>query len=184
MPSDGEGEFEPPLTWRLELKNVPLSGLRGQWRATDEERAALAKFLDILTVADFSIDYVLTLLSGGRARLRGRVNAKVEQACVVSQDPIAAVIAEDFNLEFWPPEDIGKAEDVSADDAQHPDDADPPEAMVDGGVALGALATELLAISLDPYPRRPGAEFIPTDDGSLAADNPFAVLSRLKKAPN
>ncbi len=36
---------------------------------------------------------------------------------------------------------------------------EPPEPLVGGTVDLGAIATEFLILGIDPYPRKPGAEF-------------------------
>ena len=56
---------------------------------------------------------------------------------------------------------------------------------VDGKwLAVGRIVFEELAAGLNPYPRRPGAEFTPaTDAAEPAKENPFAVLAKLKKAP-
>jgi hypothetical protein len=51
--------------------------------------------------------------------------------------------------------------------------------LVGGVVDLGAVATEFLTLGIDPYPRKPGAEFA----APPAADNtpkPFAGLAALK----
>ena len=59
-------------------------------------------------------------------------------------------------------------------------DNEPPEPLVDGKVDLGALATEFLVLGIDPYPRKPGAEFTPPKVENDEA-NPFAALEALKK---
>jgi hypothetical protein len=56
---------------------------------------------------------------------------------------------------------------------------DAPEPLVGGVVDLGLLATEFLALGIDPYPRKSGAEFT----APAAADDdpkPFAALAALK----
>ena len=67
--------------------------------------------------------------------------------------------------------------------ARCPDaDEEPPEQLIDGKLDLGALASEFLLLAIDPYPRKPGAEFSPPkveDEG----DHPFAALAALKKRP-
>jgi hypothetical protein len=57
---------------------------------------------------------------------------------------------------------------------------DPPESLSDGKVDLGAIAVEFLLLGIDPYPRKPGAEFSPlkSEDGNA---KPFAALEALKK---
>ena len=34
-----------------------------------------------------------------------------------------------------------------------------PDEIMDGQIDLGALAAEFLVLGLDPYPRKPGADF-------------------------
>ena len=99
----------------------------------------------------------------------------MEQTCVVTLEPLENPIEESIDLVFTP---ATHALDMSQIEAPL-DDA--PEAMVDGTVDLGALATEFLILGIDPYPRKPGAVFqspAPDDD----AARPFAALDALKKA--
>ena len=61
------------------------------------------------------------------------------------------------------------------------DAEDPPEPVVDGGVDIGEVVTEHLALALDPYPRREGARMRVGDwAGSEGDSSPFAVLKSLK----
>ncbi|MDP2117169.1 MAG: DUF177 domain-containing protein, partial [Brevundimonas sp.] len=47
-----------------------------------------------------------------------------------------------------------------------------------GQIDLGQYAVEQLALRLDPFPRKPGAEFVqPPEPVEIS---PFAVLKRLK----
>ena len=39
-------------------------------------------------------------------------------------------------------------------------DEDDPDPVIDGKIDLGALAAEFFALGLDPYPRKPGVEFV------------------------
>ena len=44
-------------------------------------------------------------------------------------------------------------------------DEDAPDPLIGGAIDLGAIASEFLTLSLDPYPRKPGAIFTePTPD--------------------
>ena len=54
----------------------------------------------------------------------------------------------------------------------------PPATLAD--IDLGALASEFLALALDPYPRKPGVEFeAPAVDD--ADESPFDALAELAK---
>ena len=48
----------------------------------------------------------------------------------------------------------------------------------DGKIDLGQYAVEQLALSLDPFPRKPGAEFVQPEEP--AEISPFAALKALK----
>ena len=105
--------------------------------------------------------------------------ARVGQTCVVTLDPIENEIDEAIDLVFAPeaapelPEDAAREQRVAADDA--------PEPLVGGVVDLAVLATEFLALGIDPYPRKPGAEFTPPADEDDDSSRPFAALAALKK---
>ena len=57
-------------------------------------------------------------------------------------------------------------------------DEDAPDVIEDGRIDLGQYAVEQLALSLDPFPRKPDAEFVqPEEPGELS---PFAVLKTVR----
>ncbi len=62
-------------------------------------------------------------------------------------------------------------------------DEDPPEPLVGGSIDLGALAVEAVALGLDPFPRKPGAEPVDLTIGD-AGESPFAALAALKRTPD
>jgi hypothetical protein len=69
---------------------------------------------------------------------------------------------------------------TDAVDLQVFDTDEPPEAIRDGVIDLGAVATEFLLLGLDPYPRKPGAVFEAPPAGDPVS-HPFAALAALKK---
>jgi hypothetical protein len=95
---------------------------------------------------------------------------------VVTLEPIESSVHEQVDLLFTPP-------DTEAGDAERTKKkGDPPEPLENGIIDLGVIATEFLILGIDPYPRKPGAEFErpkPTADGA----HPFAALADLKKRP-
>jgi hypothetical protein len=63
----------------------------------------------------------------------------------------------------------------------HSADADePPEPLIGGAIDLGAIAAEFLMLGIDPYPRKPGAEFA-APARETDSERPFAALAALKK---
>jgi uncharacterized metal-binding protein YceD (DUF177 family) len=101
------------------------------------------------------------------------LQAKVTQICVVTLEPFAAKIDDHAALRFIPARQLREGEELAELDAETlegPDEIPYSGEFID----LGAALAEQLALSLDPYPRKPGA----TLPAGLSdeADNPFAIL--------
>ncbi len=65
---------------------------------------------------------------------------------------------------FAPPSQIPvSAKVVQSEEGDEFEIPDPPEPIVNGFIDLGQLAAEFLVLGLDPYPRKPGAEFVPPE---------------------
>jgi uncharacterized metal-binding protein YceD (DUF177 family) len=55
-----------------------------------------------------------------------------------------------------------------------------PDIVEDGQIDLGQYVVEQLALRLDPFPRKPGAEFVqPPEPAEIS---PFAVLKSLRSS--
>jgi uncharacterized metal-binding protein YceD (DUF177 family) len=173
------------LPWRVPVRreDVPDSGLHLALAADEPIRAAIAAVAGLrgLPRLEASLDVVRR---GSGLHVSGEVSATVEQACVVTLEPIVSELREPVDLTFVPPAE-GAAEDVMPDEDEPIDleAADEPEPLVDGVADLGAMATELLLLAIDPYPRKPGAVFEAPKNQDDPADHPFAALAALKKEP-
>lgn len=169
-------ESTPPLPFSRPFAavDVPEGGLDVTIEATREECDKLATAFALLAV--HRLRGILHLSgSPGRLRVTGRVEALPRQVCVVTLEPFDAAVKEDLDVTFAAPSRLSSA--TSRD--RGPTDKEPPDEIVDGMIDLGVLATEFLALGLDPYPRKPGADFsFPCEDA--AAPSPFAALARLK----
>ena len=167
---------------RVAISDVPGRGLDLHIEASPEERAALALRLGLLDLGHLSARLRLKPVgNGGLFRLSGSVTAKVVQACVVTLQPVAAQVEEEFAVTFGPEDD---EDDPSVELDLSFDQDDPPDAIVDGGVDVGAAVTEHLALALDPFPRAAGAVFDPPPESPVPGEkpaNPFAVLAGLRK---
>jgi uncharacterized metal-binding protein YceD (DUF177 family) len=165
------------LDWTEKTTEIPAGGLNRTREATTEELQDVAKGLDILSVASLSSRYRIVSISGGAYRLSGTLSARVEQACVVSLEPVAGKVEAAFDVEFWP--DLKSEE--SDEDSSVLSGSD-VELLEHGLIPVGRIVFETLSASLDPYPRREGAEFSWEDpkSGQESPSNPFAALSKLK----
>ena len=152
--------------------------------AASQERAALARRFGLLGLDLLAA--TLRMESGGGKgllRLDGHLSAEVTQACVVTLEPVASRIEEDFTLLFsldaGPVPASAGAREVVVD----PEAEEPPEALGPGGLDLGEVAVQQLALALNSYPRAPGAALSEAETPESAPDaptGPFAVLEDLK----
>ena len=111
------------------------------------------------------------------ARVRGRLRAKVRQTCGVTLEPLESEIDHRFELSLLP---VGSPNAPTAPDESviDPDAEDPPELIEGEQIDVGALIIEMLALEIDPFPRKPGAVF---DAGPQESPpSPFAVLKDFK----
>lgn len=169
-----------PLSRRFAWDRVQPRGTPVAFEATPSECDAIAEALGILKVTSASAEFTISPFRKDGFKVVGEVRAEVEQACVVTLDPVPESIRETVDLRFLPESEIDPiAEEIEIDvDAE-----DPPEPILGASVDLGVLTTEFIAVGLDPYPRKPGVEFTPLieDDGSEdEQESPFAGLTALK----
>jgi uncharacterized metal-binding protein YceD (DUF177 family) len=164
--------------WHVPIRSedVPPEGTRISLSADDQTRNAIATLAGLQALPRLEATFEVTPHNRGGLRVTGDVSATVGQTCVVTLEPVENEIREIVDLVFVP----GAATLASEAEDVDPGAAEPPEALVDGTVDLGALAIEFLILGIDPYPRKPGAVFEDVSVGE-AASHPFAALAKLKK---
>jgi hypothetical protein len=113
------------------------------------------------------------------------VSARVGQICVVSLDPIENDIVEEVDLLFVPEGRVREFAGAIADgDDADREIPDAPEPIVNGVIDLGRLATDVLFLGIDPYPRKQDAVFVVPSNVVDPEDRPFAALKALKIEPD
>jgi len=169
--------------WRalVNVAQIPDGGLHREIDADDRARAAMAEAVGLRDIASARAAFDLSHRSGGRVHVAGRVQARVGQTCVVTLEPIDNDIDEQVDLIFAPVEEI--APQIDADDDGASAVADPPEPIENGMIDLGRLATDVLFLAIDPYPRKQGAMFEPQVAARDPEDHPFAALKALQTEP-
>jgi hypothetical protein len=171
--------IRPEQPWHVpvRLDDVPETGLHFDLVADENVRAGLAALAGVRGVPrlEAAIDVAR---HGNGLRAIGRVTATVGQTCVVTLEPMESQVDEFIDVVFAPASEGEFAEQNAALEAD-----EPPEDLSDGTADIGALAAEFLLLGIDPYPRKPGAEFSPPREDSATA-TPFAALIKLKDAEN
>ena len=163
---------------RLPLNQI-RDGERIDLSADDGERQRIAERLGLRSLD--RLDAHATLERKGEiVRARGRLKAILCQSCVVTDEPVDAHADEPFDIYFLP-----EPSSSSPDEEVELQESDCDVAFHDGSaIDLGEAIADTLALTLDPYPRSPGAEAALKEAGVLteAEAGPFAALAKLKRS--
>jgi uncharacterized metal-binding protein YceD (DUF177 family) len=175
------GASEARNPWRavVTVAQIPDTGLHRDIEADQAARAAMAQAAGLREMPAAHASFDLALTSGGRVHVTGRVRARIGQTCVVTLDPIDNEIDEAVDLIFVPAEQLPEI-DHSGEGGPDGDAADELEPIENGVIDLGRLATDVLYLAIDPYPRKTGAVFEPQTEASAPEDHPFAALKALR----
>jgi uncharacterized metal-binding protein YceD (DUF177 family) len=144
--------------------------------AEPAERAALADRFGLIALDRLEAEVGLER-DGAVILARGRLLADVVQACIASDEPVAAAIDEPFALRFVPEDALAQDDEIELSEADC--DTLPHDGKA---IELGEAIAETLALALDPFPRSPAAEAALREAGVIqeeearAAASPFAKL--------
>ena len=170
------------LTWEHAVHDIPDSGLSRVHHATSEELQAIARALELVICSSLTATYTIMPTGGGHYRLSGRLQASLQQTCVVTLEPVAEDIDETFDISFWPEADIPPPASGEIDLDDEPD----IEPIIAGQIQVGRVIFECLAGAIDPFPRKDDAALervaaSPRGHTDEKSENPFAVLARIKE---
>lgn len=171
--------------WRVfvPVMQIPDTGLHRDLEADEATRSAMAEVVGLREIMSARASFDLARRSGGRVHVAGRLQARVGQTCVVTLEPIENDIDEEVDLIFAPSEQIPEiAEPVDDDGDEVVQIAEQPEPFENGMIDIGRLATDMLYLAIDPYPRKEGAVFEPQIADANPEDHPFAALRTLRPA--
>jgi len=168
-----------PWSHPVMVAKIPAAGSHLTFTANATERAALAQVAGVREILEAQASFHLTHVRGA-IQARGRVSGLIGQDCVVTLEPLQSRVEEDIDVTFAEPGTAAAATPKVDIDGDEPD---PPELIVNGAIDLGRLATDMLFLGIDPYPRKADAAFAATDEPSEPEDHPFAALKALKSAP-
>ena len=142
-----------------------------------EVRERVAKALELEALNAFAADVeVKSWLDG--AAIRAHFRAAITQLCGVSLEPFDSEISATFEVKCVPA-GSPNAPSMEAEVAIDPEADDPPDVLDADVIDLGAYLIEALSLEIDPFPKKPGAEFAAFETG--AKISPFAALAALKR---
>lgn len=171
-------EVAPEFSRFVRLDQLGQAGTPVRIEADVQEREALARRFRLpainLLAAEYSLDK-----ENGILMARGRIEADIVQSCVATGTPVPERIAEPFIIRFEREgtDQVSDAEiELSAEDC---------DVIFFSGdrIDMGEAIAETLSLSVNPYPRAPGADQLLRDAGVISEEEagPFAKLRELTK---
>ncbi len=175
---DTHNEFSHPV----KVSELPKTGVDLVLEADDEERDELAKRYNILTLQSLNAKMRVVPWKGRGVHVNGGFAAHIEQACVVTLEPVEESVSGEFSIYFLPetePVDL-----VDGEIVLDPENEDELDQLQGDELDVGEIVAEQLAVAINPYPRKPGVDASayapPPDTEDEDKPNPFAVLEQLK----
>jgi uncharacterized metal-binding protein YceD (DUF177 family) len=156
------------------------------------ERGKIAHWLGIETIDSLKAVIQLSRSGADEYAYRGHFEADVVQACVITLAPVPSHLSGEISRQFkvLPRASTRRRKSAVEPSAAIPTiidlaaaDEDSPELLDQPVLDLAGPLLEELSLALDPYPKAPGAAFEVPPEPAAPADNPFAALEALKRAP-
>jgi uncharacterized metal-binding protein YceD (DUF177 family) len=168
----------PSWTCPVTVADLQPEGADFELAPDEATRAILARHVGVLALTALRARLKVTPMGKGGVLVEGELDATVRQSCVVSLEAFDAELRDVISVRFAPEvaNAPGAVVELGADD--------PPDPLVNGAIDLAAVVTEFLALAIDPYPRKPGAVFVPLAGPKDKGASPFAALEKLKGTPS
>jgi len=169
----------PPLERIYNLGRLARAGDEVTIIAKPDELLRIAQWAEVRALDALTARIGLRRLSDVRFNYEAELRAEVTQDCVVTLEPVHAVVERTLRRELHYDESSSPESQVSVDPEPEADDV--REEIASLHYDLAAPLLEELALAIDPYPRAPGVTFSPPSDQDGSPESPFAVLKNLKK---
>jgi uncharacterized metal-binding protein YceD (DUF177 family) len=149
------------------------AGLSRRLEPDAETCKRIARSLDLQGLEKFVVDLeIKPTPSTSEWTMKGRVVAHAVQTCGLTLEPLPVDVDRRFSIQ------LAEAATEETDEIEITLDEEGADLIEDGKIDLGQYAVEQLVLSLDPFPRKPGAAFVQPEEPKEIS--PFAALKALK----
>lgn len=175
-------QIHSQVSFTVNVARLPQKGMSVVIEADAAQREALAEAHGLLSVERYRAELLVTSWKRNGVKVRGRVEASITQACIVTMDPLDAKVDEEVEGVFLPQDSKLGREGFHVGgeillDAEGPDS---PETFEGDSIDVGALAEEFFGLGIDPYPRKKGATMTAaTDEDAGPVESEFQKKLRL-----
>ena len=177
----------------IDVSKIGEDGKNLKIEAPKEVHDALCRRLNLDEIREISASVRLKRNAVTKIlHITGDLVADVDQICVVTGDPVAEKVEDSFESWYAEPSDAvsfakAKRDRMNAKEREEQpmlEEFDDPEEIIDGKIDIGELVIQFLSLSLEPYPKAPGARGNfgePLEDAPEGTyNNPFAALKDWK----
>lgn len=170
-----------PISFPVDVRRLPQKGFPLVIEPDASTRDRLAAAHGLLAVGSFRAELLVKTWKRGGISLTGRVEARIVQECVVTLEPLETSIDEEIDTLFVPEGSALSRETIEEGElVLSADGPDLPETFDGATIDVGAVAEEIFALAIDPYPRKPGAE-LARENADADRVSPFAKLRDLRR---
>ena len=161
----------------IKLRELSRGDVRVRLEPDEAERAAIAAALNLQSLPALVAQLTVRPWRDG-AEITGRFEAVVEQLCAVSLDPFEQTLSGEIAVQVAPADSPNAESESAGERERDPEAPDPPDVLRGDAIDLAGYVVEHLALEIDPFARKPGAEFEYAPPAE--PESPFAVLQKLK----
>jgi len=159
------------------LAEAQRAAIRRKLSADEPTRVRIAKALGLDALISLDCDLEVRPWLDG-VEVDGGWTATVTQTCGVTLEPFDSRLSGRIHVRALPQGSAALGQTDQHEFDPDPEADDPPDALANDRIGLGAYVVEDLSLAIDPFPRKPGVEFEQPDQGD--EPSPFAVLAKLK----
>ena len=179
-----QSDMAPEFSRLVSISEIGVNETGRNIEADSRERAALARRFDLVAIEELRATVHIGRVQGSdQLRLAASLVAEIVQICVVTLEPFSERIEWTFEVFYDPGLDVAAAGEITLD----PGDEREIEPLEGDRIDIGEAVAEELALSLHPYPRKPGARIEEAESGVAQGghraddrSNPFDVLAGFK----
>lgn len=177
---------EPPYSVSFDLGAVTDAGMERTLSPSADERHAIARWLGVESVMALTAVVCLKRRGEDHYLYEANFEADLVQACVVTLGPVPAHLSGEFHRDFRVRREksakrLKQIEQAPASVELTGLDDHESDWLDQHEIDLAAPVLEELALTIDPYPKVPGAEFELPAQIPDPRESPFAVLEKLKR---
>ncbi|MEB3702853.1 DUF177 domain-containing protein [Candidatus Bealeia paramacronuclearis] len=130
----------------LSLEEFRASKVQKSLEATPQECEKLAQRLGLLKLENLKAKVSVSRESSGLIIVEGELEAKIEQECVRTLEPLSTFIRAPFELRF-----VTQAKSKYMSEENDLSSLDAPEILEEDFLDLGEIVAQSLSLEIDPY---------------------------------